>query len=69
MREYDLLHLSTGAHCSAMGGVASRDNFEQILKRLSGEDVDPGDHQFWDEMWKTTLAAEVAQSSLSPLGL
>jgi hypothetical protein len=42
-----------------MGGVASRETFEQILRRLSTEDVDPGDHQFWDEMWKTTLTVEV----------
>jgi hypothetical protein len=51
--------LVAGAVCK-MGGVASRENFEQILKRLSTEDVDPGDHQFWDEMWKTTLAVEVS---------
>jgi hypothetical protein len=49
-----------------MGGVASRDNFEQILKRLSGEDVDPADHHFWDEMWKTTLAAEVTINPHGP---
>ena len=45
-----------------MGGVASRETFEQILRKLSSEDVDPGDHQFWDEMWKTTLAVEVSDS-------
>ena len=46
----------------SMGGVASRETFEQILRKLSSEDVDPGDHQFWDEMWKTTLAVEVSDS-------
>lgn len=51
-----------------MGGSTSREVFEKIVARLSSEDVDPADHQFWDDMWKTTLTVEVEQTRI-PLRL
>jgi hypothetical protein len=41
-----------------MGGVSSRQAFTQIIAHLQTKDVDPNDHEFWDELWKTTLTVE-----------
>jgi hypothetical protein len=47
-----------------MGGSSSRENFEQILTKLTTVDVNPTEHAFWDEMWKTTLSIEVLNASV-----
>ena len=41
-----------------MGGVSSRQAFTQIIAHLQTRDVDPNDHGFWDDLWKTTLTVE-----------
>jgi hypothetical protein len=42
-----------------MGNASGKENFDNILKKLTAEDVNPTDHEFWDELWKTTLTVEV----------
>jgi len=38
-----------------MGGQSSRAIFTDIVTQLKTTDVDPNDHDFWDDLWKTTL--------------
>ncbi len=42
-----------------MGASSSREVYSQIIARLLSSDVDPSEHEFWDELWKTTLTVEV----------
>ena len=41
-----------------MGGLSSKEKFGVVLTKLADEDVDPALHDFWDEVWKTSLTSE-----------
>ena len=41
-----------------MGGQSSKEQLSSIVARLSSSSIDPTDHEFWDELWKTSLAPE-----------
>ncbi len=41
-----------------MGGQNSKELFEGIVNRLLTTDIQPTDHEYWDELWKTSLTAE-----------
>jgi hypothetical protein len=41
-----------------MGGQSSKATFTELIHNLSEKDIDPGDHEFWDELWKTVLPSE-----------
>lgn len=41
-----------------MGGQNSKTAFVEIIGKLRTEDVDPNEHEFWDELWKTALNIE-----------
>eukprot|EP00605_Chrysophyceae_sp_TOSAG23-4_P001967 GSChrysophyteH1.ASY1.ANO1.2178.1 assembled CDS len=49
-----------------MGGLSSKQQFELVLDKLAKEDIDPGDHEFWSEVWKTTLSCEEIFDAASP---
>ena len=42
-----------------MGATSSKNTFAEIINQLLEADVDPSDHDFWDELWKTSLNASV----------
>jgi hypothetical protein len=41
-----------------MGGQSSKSVFTGLVNILLEKDVDPNDHEFWDELWKTVLTVE-----------
>ena len=41
-----------------MGGASSKSIFSGIVSKVLAADIDPANHEFWDEMWKTVLSAE-----------
>jgi hypothetical protein len=41
-----------------MGGASSKVLFERIVKQLTTKDIDPTDHDFWDNLWKTDISVE-----------
>ena len=49
-----------------MGGSNSKTQFTHLISRLLSTDVDPADHDFWDELWKTPLSTEDIFSLISP---
>ena len=42
-----------------MGAATSKDAFADIITQLLTNDIDASDHDFWDELWKTTLPVGV----------
>jgi hypothetical protein len=44
-----------------MGNSSSKSGFALIVQRLSTEDLDAADQEFWDQLWKTPLDVEVDQ--------
>mmetsp|Transcript_18544 Transcript_18544/g.31056 ORF Transcript_18544/g.31056 Transcript_18544/m.31056 type:complete len:804 (-) Transcript_18544:1053-3464(-) len=49
-----------------MGGSSSKSTFSNIVGKILVSDIDPSDHDFWDEMWKTVLPAEDVFDMISP---
>lgn len=45
----------------SMGNSSAKNSFSFILKRLTTEDLDAADQEFWDQLWKTPLTVEVPQ--------
>lgn len=41
-----------------MGATSSKTVFVEIVRKLLTEDVDPNEHEFWDDLWKTALTVE-----------
>jgi hypothetical protein len=41
-----------------MGGTSSKTAFTQLANSLLEKDVNAGDHEFWDELWRTVLSVE-----------
>jgi hypothetical protein len=41
-----------------MGGVSSRQAFKIAIENLQSSQVDPSGHEFWDQLWKTTLTVD-----------
>lgn len=41
-----------------MGAASSKQVFSGIVLRLNAEDINPSDHEFWDELWKSALSVE-----------
>ena len=41
-----------------MGGVSSKVQFERIVRQLTTKDIEPTDHDFWDNLWKTDISTE-----------
>lgn len=41
-----------------MGNTPSKDIFSVIVQNLLAKDIDPNNHAYWDELWKTALSAE-----------
>lgn len=49
-----------------MGGTPSKVLFTSIVSRLLSSDVEPTDHDFWDDLWKTSLTAEEVFELIGP---
>lgn len=49
-----------------MGGASSKQTFTQLIHSLMEKDIDSGDHEFWDELWKTVLTTEEIFEILLP---
>lgn len=49
-----------------MGGSSSKAQFTHLISRLLSADVDPAEHDFWDELWKTPLSTEDIFALISP---
>lgn len=49
-----------------MGNSSSKTGFGKSLQRLSSEDIDAGEQEFWDQLWKTPLSAEEIFEVMSP---
>jgi hypothetical protein len=49
-----------------MGGSSSKAVFSGIVVKLINTDVDPAEHDFWDELWKTVLSTEDIFELISP---
>jgi hypothetical protein len=56
----------TDAFQKKMGGVSSKESFGFIIHKLLTTDIEPTDHGFWDELWKTTLTTEDIFDVISP---
>ena len=41
-----------------MGSVSSKVQFERIVRQLTTKDIEPTDHDFWDNLWKTDISTE-----------
>lgn len=41
-----------------MGGNSSKVQFKGTIQRLLSTEVAASDHEFWDELWKTSLSTE-----------
>jgi hypothetical protein len=41
-----------------MGGTSSKEMLFNNVSRLLKQDVSPSDHDFWDDLWKTTVSTE-----------
>ena len=41
-----------------MGAASSKTTFSELAHALLSKDIDPNDHEFWDELWKTVLTME-----------
>ena len=49
-----------------MGGASSKQVFERIVKQLTTKDVEPTDHEFWDQLWKTDISVEEIFDLITP---
>mmetsp|Transcript_33988 Transcript_33988/g.34636 ORF Transcript_33988/g.34636 Transcript_33988/m.34636 type:complete len:901 (-) Transcript_33988:376-3078(-) len=49
-----------------MGASNSRGAFPDIVQQLLQTDIDPADHDFWDELWKYPLSANDIFTVISP---
>lgn len=49
-----------------MGGASSKQIFTDIVTQLKSTDVRSDDHEFWDELWRTTLTAEEIFELITP---
>ena len=49
-----------------MGGQSSKIQFGNNLNTLMKQDIDPNNHVFWDELWKTPLTIEDIFNIITP---
>ena len=42
-----------------MGNSGAKQSFSALLQQLAAQELDAGAQDFWDQLWKTPLAAEV----------
>ena len=49
-----------------MGGQSSKIQFGNNLNTLMKQDIDPNNHIFWDELWKTPLTIEDIFTIITP---
>ena len=49
-----------------MGGQSSKIQFGNNLNTLMKQDIDPNNHIFWDELWKTPLTIEDIFNIITP---
>ena len=50
-----------------MGGASSKESFfRDIVHKLLTTDIEPTDHAFWDDLWKTTLNTEEIFEVITP---
>lgn len=49
-----------------MGAQSSKEQFSSILSQLTTTDIDPTNHDFWDELWKTSLPPEDIFEVITP---
>ena len=49
-----------------MGGLTSKQAFEEIFEKLQEKDIEAGNHEFWDELWKTKLSVNEIFEVASP---
>jgi hypothetical protein len=43
-----------------MGASGSKESFTTLVQRLQEAEVLPSEHEVWDELWKSSLSAEVS---------
>jgi hypothetical protein len=49
-----------------MGATSTKEQFASIVEKLTSVNIDPSDHDFWDDLWKSSLTSEEIFDVISP---